>query len=230
MSWRVAKSLLTLRDQIDDRYPHRSKASDGFIGDEDHQNRNSDHNPWYGPGIVTAGDFTHDVNFGIDIDAFTDELVASRDPRIKYIIANGLILSGANGPFPWVWREYNGPNDHSIHFHLSVVASPLCDDETPWNIPSLGGAPTPTPVKSKSTSLSKGPPWIDGVSTGDRVYLLQVVLNAWYPWLDVDEDGFYGTQTFNAVWEFQTRKNYEDPSFKIDGIAGPQTLGALGIR
>lgn len=229
MSWRVAGSLLTLKDQINARYPHRSKVSDGFIGDEDHSNRNSDHNPWYGPGIVTAGDFTHDVNFGIDIDKFTDELVASRDRRIKYIIANDMICSGAAGPQPWVWREYSGSNEHRHHFHLSVVASPLADDTTPWKLPSLGGV-TPTPVQTKSTSLRKGPPWIEGVSRGDRVYLLQVVLNAWYPWLDIDCDGFYGTQTFDAVWEFQERKNDEDPSFDIDGIAGPQTLAALGIR
>jgi uncharacterized FlaG/YvyC family protein len=146
MAWRVARSLLTLRDQINDRYPTRNKASDGTIGDEDHQNRSSDHNPWYGPGIVTAMDITHDPASGVDIDRLTDELAASRDSRIKYVIANDLIMSGAGGPSPWVWREYHGENLHKKHFHLSVVASPACDDTSPWNLPSLrtgGGGAAP---------------------------------------------------------------------------------------
>ena len=146
MAWRVARSLLTLRDQINDRYPNRNKASDGTIGDADHRNRNSDHNPWYGPGIVTALDITHDPGAGVDIDRLTDELQSSRDRRIKYVIANDLIMSGAGGPSPWVWREYEGTNLHTSHFHLSVVASPLCDDTSPWNLPSLrtgGGGAAP---------------------------------------------------------------------------------------
>lgn len=146
MAWRVARSLNVLLEQINDRYPNRNKASDGSIGDADHQNRNSDHNPWYGPGIVTARDFTHDPDSGVDIDRLTDELAASRDRRIKYIIANNLILSGNGGPSPWAWRPYFGSNAHTRHFHLSVIASPACDDTTPWNLASLrsgGGGAAP---------------------------------------------------------------------------------------
>lgn len=139
MAWRVARSLETLRGQIDERYPNRSRISDGTIGDADHQNRQSDHNPWYGPGIVTALDITHDPKGGVDIDKLTDELQASRDPRIKYVIANRLIMSGQGGPSPWVWRGYSGSNPHTRHMHVSVVASPLCDDPRPWNLPSLRG-------------------------------------------------------------------------------------------
>lgn len=105
MAWRVAKSLLTLRGRIDARYPNRGKASDGTIGDEDHRKRNSDHNPWYGPGIVTATDITPAQ--GVDIDRLTDELAASRDVRIKikYIIANGMILDSRPGNRPWQWFD-----------------------------------------------------------------------------------------------------------------------------
>ncbi|MCP2248197.1 peptidoglycan-binding domain-containing protein [Lentzea aerocolonigenes] len=146
MAWRVANSLLTLRDQFNAKFPGRNKASDGTIGDPSHQGTDSDHNPWYG-GIVTAIDITHDPAHGVDIDRITDELQASRDPRIKYVIANGLIMDTRPQFNPWQWVRYTGDNPHTSHFHLSVVASPLCDDPRPWNLPILGGASTQPPTR-----------------------------------------------------------------------------------
>lgn len=137
MSWRVARSLDVLLQQIDARFPARNRASDGAIGDADHQKRDSDHNPWYGPGIVTARDFTHDPVNGIDIGPFSHELADTRDPRIKYVIANGMILDSRS----WQWTPYNGRNPHTEHFHLSVVADPLCDGTDPWAVPTLGEVP-----------------------------------------------------------------------------------------
>ncbi|HKV33547.1 MAG TPA: hypothetical protein VJP89_04485, partial [Pyrinomonadaceae bacterium] len=61
MAWRVAKSLLRLREQINELAPNRSKASDGTIGDAAHASRKSDHNPWVKDGsigVVTAMDIT----------------------------------------------------------------------------------------------------------------------------------------------------------------------------
>lgn len=144
--WRVARSLLTLREQINTAHPKRDKASDGTIGDDDHTKRGSDHNPWCGPGVVTALDITHDPAHGVDIDQLTDELEASRDKRIKYVIANRLIMSGRMGPSPWVWRAYSGTNPHTRHFHLSVLCDTAKDDTTPWKLPSL----TPPPKRRLS--------------------------------------------------------------------------------
>lgn len=140
VAWRVARSLNTLLDQINTRFPHRSKISDGSIGDAAHASRTSDHNPWYGPGIVTARDFTHDPRNGVDIDRLSDELAASRDPRIKYIIANRLILDSRPGNNPWRWMPYRGSNPHIKHLHLSVMNNANCDDTRPWNLPMLGGS------------------------------------------------------------------------------------------
>jgi hypothetical protein len=56
MSWRAARSLLTLRDQIDAAFPNRNRTSDGYIGDANHQSGDSDHNPRFGPGVVTAAE------------------------------------------------------------------------------------------------------------------------------------------------------------------------------
>jgi hypothetical protein len=139
MSWRVANSLETLRRQLDARFPGRSIASDGGIGDEAHWVRGSasDHNPWYGPGIVTARDFTHDPAHGLDIQQVADQLLDTRDPRIKYVIANSRIATNRS----WQWGPYDGANPHDKHFHLSVVADPLCDDAQNWSVPILGEAP-----------------------------------------------------------------------------------------
>src|SRR5690606_13626231 len=131
MTWRVAKSLDVLLGQLNAMFPGRSKISDGSIGDAAHATRDSDHNPWYGPGIVTARDYTHDPAGGLDGQWLADSLVASRDSRIKYIIWNRRIWQGS-------WQPYYGANPHTKHLHLSVVASPACDDTTPW---SLTGSP-----------------------------------------------------------------------------------------
>ncbi|RKT82710.1 hypothetical protein SAMN05421805_104181 [Saccharopolyspora antimicrobica] len=153
MTWRVARSLETLRQQFNTAFPARSKASDGGIGDTNHQNRTSDHNPWAGPApdgrrLVTARDFTHDPAAGLDIDRITDELAASRDPRIKYLIANGLILDTRPGFNPWRWTPYRGANPHRKHFHISVHSDvALADDPRPWNLPSLTRSPAPPPAQ-----------------------------------------------------------------------------------
>lgn len=133
-SWRTAKSLVTLRDQANAAFPQRSKASDGTIGDGAHQSRSSDHNPWVkdgSQGVVTALDLTHDPAHGCDAHHIVDALVASRDPRIKYVIWNQRILSAS--VHPWVWRVYEGSNPHTRHFHLSVSSNKaLYDDASPW--------------------------------------------------------------------------------------------------
>jgi len=224
MSWRVARSLDTLLAQINQAFPNRSKASDGSIGDEDHQNRNSDHNPWVDGWIVTARDFTHDPAAGLDIDHFTDELVASRDRRIKYVIANRQICSGPAGPSPWVWRKYNGSNPHTHHFHLSVVQyADRYDDPSLWRLPSLtGSAPAipsadPAPKPTDGATLRRG-------SEGPEVRELQRVLNSWYPWLDLVVDGDFGPATEAAVKELQRRAG-----LVVDGIVGNRTRAVLHL-
>lgn len=136
MAWRAAACLIHLRDQVNRLAPHRSVASDGTIGDDSHATRDSDHNPWVreGPiGIVTAIDITHDPAGGCDAAAIVDALVASRDPRIKYIIWNRRIINSRVQP--WVWRAYNGANPHNRHLHLSVVPlKVLYDSPGPWRI------------------------------------------------------------------------------------------------
>ena len=136
MDWRAAHCLLTLRGQVDALWPGRDRASDGLIGDAAHQGEVSDHNP-DAYGIVRALDLTHDPAGGCDIDRLSDALAAGRDPRISYVIANRLIMSGPDGPSPWVWRAYGGSDPHTNHIHISVVADTIADSTAPWALPGL---------------------------------------------------------------------------------------------
>jgi hypothetical protein len=105
MDWRPAKSLLTLRDQIDKISPGRDKSSDVTIGDKAHQKRKSDHNP-NEDGVVTAMDITNDPKHGIDAGALAEMLRISQDSRIKYVISNRKIFSSQTSP--WKWRPSFG--------------------------------------------------------------------------------------------------------------------------
>lgn len=138
MTWRLAKSLEVLRNQINEAYPNRSKASDGTIGDPNHQaeGSGSDHNP-NRAGVVCAFDITHDPANGVDIDKLSDALADSRDPRIKYLIANSLILVPAD--YGWKWVTYTGSNPHTSHLHVSVYGD--YDDQSNWNIGKRGEEP-----------------------------------------------------------------------------------------
>lgn len=138
--WRVAKALLALRDQVNAMAPNRRKKSDGTIGDAAHATRDSDHNPWVRDadvGVVTAMDITHDPAGGCDAGALANALLASRDPRIKYVIYDRRIAShlqkGATPPF--AWRTYAGSNPHTHHVHISVREEKSAYDATdPWTI------------------------------------------------------------------------------------------------
>lgn len=139
MAWRVAYSLDQLLAQLNALAPSRSRASDGSIGDAAHQAQGSasDHNPWYGPGIVTARDFTHDVAGGLDCSKLAAALVASRDPRVKYIIWQGRICDSRAQFNPWTWQPSSG---HYQHLHLSVMPNASADDRRPWSLPGLAPA------------------------------------------------------------------------------------------
>lgn len=133
-TWRTAKSLLRLRDEVNAARPGRDKRSDGTIGDADHQSRRSDHNPWVPPpngGVVTAMDFTDDKGtLGMQI---AEHLRKTRDGRVKYVISEGRMFSSypTSSYRAWVWRPYSGPNGHFSHTHISVNTNNY-DDDRPW--------------------------------------------------------------------------------------------------
>lgn len=130
MSWRLAKSLGTLRVEIRSRWPGTIIWT---IGDAAHRTRSSDHNP-NSQGVVCA----IDVVGAVQAKAVWDLVLSSRDPRVKYAIFNREIISSTVSP--WQVRRYTGSNPHLSHCHLSVGRGPsgrstrpdLYDDESPW--------------------------------------------------------------------------------------------------
>ena len=118
MAWRVAKSLDVLLAEINSIAPNRSKASDGSIGDEDHQAAgSSDHLP-NDANVVCARDFTHDPGNGADMHELAEQLRKRNHPAVKYVIWNRRIWSKARNSEGW--RAYGGSNPHTKHMHVSV--------------------------------------------------------------------------------------------------------------
>jgi hypothetical protein len=132
--WRVAGSLRTFGDQIMDARGHtNSYVVDGTLGNLEHSNRTSDHNPDEN-GIVRALDFfEHEVRF---VDEIGEALRTSKDPRLKYFIHDTRMFSSyPTSQFPaWTWRPYTGVNGHETHGHLSVVATNVADQTHEWEL------------------------------------------------------------------------------------------------
>jgi hypothetical protein len=118
---------------VNERWPQRSKASDGAIGDTAHARTASDHNPNH-DGIVCALDITHDPTNGPDIEQLGTYLANHPHPDCKYLIFNRKLASRLT---MWQTRPYTG-DPHTNHLHISVGIGPdgksrqPYDDTTPW--------------------------------------------------------------------------------------------------
>jgi len=140
---RLARSLVTFRAQLDAAFPGRSTKSDGWIGDAAHAARGnawtSQHNP-NDDDVVCALDVTEDLAAGLDCQRLMDELDASNDPRIYYLIHDWRIDNSDD-----TRTVYGGPNGHVVHLHLSERPDrpDLYDDPRPWDLPMLRPHPAP---------------------------------------------------------------------------------------
>lgn len=217
--WRVAKSLDQMLAQINQAAPHRSKASDGSIGDADHAARTSDHNPYIidksGYGVVRARDFTHDPLHGFDSYAFARDLVSHKEnwPRLRYVISNYQIWTQAHG-----WIAYHGSNPHDHHVHVSVPEDARYYDDVshPWVFGSTAYVPVPgdnkKPQPAPTATLKRG---MSETDPKGPIHALQSALR-------ITADGDFGPMTERALKAFQTSRG-----LVVDGVAGPQTLAAL---
>ncbi|PYT00976.1 MAG: hypothetical protein DMF63_04745 [Acidobacteria bacterium] len=213
MSWRLAKSLIQLRTQINEAFPARDKSSDGSIGDTAHSARKSDHNP-NANGVVTAIDVDRDFNDGHDGRELVSALIASQDPRIKYIIFERQISETGNVTR---WSQYFGKNAHNHHVHISVSGSAkLYDDASPWklNFKAKASLAPPTPLPRLFKRGSRG----EGVKALQNALMDRGLIPKG------KADGVFGPKTEIALKQFQSANRLTP-----DGMAGTVTLKALGL-
>lgn len=125
-AWYLAPSLHVGLSEVDQRWPSRDRTSDGTIGDEAHQSRQSDHNP-NTRGAVDAWDM--DVN-GPDVGEV--KRAFERHPSAHYWIHNRQMADADND---WRPTQYSGDNPHTSHVHFSIRQSANAEnDRRPWGL------------------------------------------------------------------------------------------------
>ncbi|NBP68007.1 MAG: hypothetical protein EBR30_17175 [Cytophagia bacterium] len=152
---KLCKAGQQLREQIDDAFPSRDRASDGWKASAGHKAHSpkSDHNPMGPEQVVRAIDVDSDLQS--DKSAAFDlanqlRLLARTDKRISYIIFNERIASWVGN---YKWRKYKGINPHKKHIHISFTK--LGDnDGSMFYLPILTGEEN-EPSKSNSRKLGK---------------------------------------------------------------------------
>lgn len=174
-----AASLKRLKAALDARWPNRDRGLDGWIGDEAHQARTSDHNPDRTTGVVRARDIDKD---GIHVPTVLAS--AMSHPSTNYVIFNRKIYRYADQ----FWqRSYDGSNPHTGHLHVSIKRNKLAETNV------------------KLWPLIAGFTWRElrvGMS-GDEVRQLQGYMNAYG--IPVRVDASFGAKTLAAVRVFQKR-------------------------
>jgi len=117
---KASPAAIAVLRQATTLWPKRKRLSDGLLPSSAHikQNPNSDHNT----GL--AVDLTHDPHNGVDCGELFRKL--QEDKRVSYLIFNGLIWSKERGT-----RDYEGPNKHVKHLHISIKSDHAKDD-SPW--------------------------------------------------------------------------------------------------
>jgi hypothetical protein len=163
------------------RWPSRSRASDGIMGDARHQAGVSDHN------LGDAVDITHDPASGCTGDVIA--AAALDDPRTNYIIwAKQINSLDGRG-----WRPYAGSNPHARHCHISIKSAARTD------VSRWGWAPDVAPVYP-GTVLRMGLSGQHVRAAQERLVLAGASITA---------DGAFGPLTRAAVVAFQARTGLE---------------------
>ena len=137
----LCKAGQQLRLQVDDSFPSRLRASDGWVADARHVKAGtSDHIPEPHSGIVRAIDLSRDLSGAKEPDlmpylADQIRLAGRTDKRIAYVIFNKKIASAKS---LWRFIPYRGINPHTKHCHVSFTKKGDADGSF-FNIPMIGG-------------------------------------------------------------------------------------------
>lgn len=230
MSWRLAKSLVQMRAELDTNYPGRDRTSDGSIGDAEHASRDSDHNPFIkdhnGQPIVRAIDVDRDIAPGFISRDLAEWLRQRRDDRAMMVISDRRIFTSYPKPHreAYEWGPYDGPNAHKEHMHISVPqAESLFDNQKPWGLFAASTVPNPPPappvvpiIVPTVPTIIIGRATLRLGSAGPDVAYLQRMLGPPSNFTGKWDDSDFGPKTRDRVKAFQIRAGI-DPSGVVDG-------------
>ncbi len=184
MSWRVAKCLNQLLKELKEEFPARDVSSDGAIGNTEHQQRHSDHNP-DANGVVRARDFDEDLDgedrmgqdyYSPNMEKVVQHLVflgGAGDSRLNpdgYVIYEDRIWSDARN---WVEHPYTGKDHHEHHAHVSCGSDPTGYDRIDtWDIKWLFAEEEPIDTESTERDEEVANIFIDKSGTNpEEIYV-----------------------------------------------------------
>ena len=201
---KLAKTLRILRDDnINVKWPHRPRAMDGWIGDEWHQQRSSDHNPNKRDTVDAIDvDSTQPAAPATPIHVPTVIAAMIMHPSTHYVIHNRRIMDADDKFMP---HAYTGANQHDKHIHDSIRQSALAEN---------AAVVYKFILKSMTWGLLKRN------SRGNQVKELEAYLIGWG--YAVAVTGIFGPKDEAAVRAFQHKMGIQ-----VDGQVGPVTRQKL---
>jgi hypothetical protein len=238
IEWDMVPALDEGRDQLNKRFPKRSKKAEGGIGDKAHQGRTSSHNPddasssgikaeyndHDGKHEVRARDFDKNLNddHGVTMEqvvqAWLKALRAGRMKWVRYIIYAGRIWHRRDN---FVTHAYTGSNKHYDHAHVNGDFTSYADTvrNTDWEVANLGLTPKP-PSKPVTPPVVGGHPQlvVDGKLGPKTCKRLQQLLG-------LSQTGKMDDKTVKRVQTILRER--EDHKLAVDGDLGPKTIRAL---
>lgn len=173
MAWQLTAGLQNLRAQVNARWPHRDKASDGTIGDAAHQASTSGHNPDDTPGSrpawagdpdstpeVRAWDMDSDLGEpGTTAQMLVDHLrqLPGIAAHIRYMIYDRRIYHSRDAFAP---AAYSGWSAHTEHVHFEGAWSQAADTNSTFDYRleeiSMSLASERIPITASSQALFAG--------------------------------------------------------------------------
>jgi hypothetical protein len=216
-AWRLNAFLTSWRAAIDWEFPHRTRLSDGTLGDLAHSKTVSEHNP-DSDGSVDAYDC--DLNlFGssnplgsvAEVKAM-HELIAEfqHQTQAQLWIFQRNIANRDIGN--WKVRAYAGSSPHDHHAHFQSV-------QTRERQPYTGDLDRVfTAINAKPAAAKLGSRTLERGMTGPDVAYVQ-------RWLGIDDDGIFGPDTQAAVLAYQRMRG-----IPANGQVDATTWVQLGIR
>ena len=184
----LAASLVRLRNEVNFRWPHRDKSSDGWIGDPAHMLRTSDHNPDE-KGCVHALDVD---STSVNVDLIRKQAV--KHPATAYVISNKVIYSRTNGFVP---KPYTGVDPHTSHIHVSISHTAAAEAETHRWLPVW-----PVLRVGSTGSYVKIVQQVVGVTVdGNYGPVTEAAVKEFQGQHGLPPDGVVGTATWKAVFD-----------------------------